>query len=122
MVLSNQTYEIFIMHKLIKSPETGKYQPMECKVQSLIPSVAALQPGGYRFVKAKAFHSVIVEDRPGCILMHIGSYSYYFERDTGDLSMMIRGNERLNPHFEEYKDILEIAVEIFNTWSPFKRG
>jgi hypothetical protein len=46
MVLSNQTYEIFIMHKLIKSAATGKYQPMECKAQSLIPSVAALQPGG----------------------------------------------------------------------------
>jgi hypothetical protein len=110
------------MYKLIKSSTTGKYEPMECQAQALIPSVAALQAGDYRFVKSKAFHSVIVEDRSHCILMRIGSYSYYFERDTGDLSMMIRGNERLNPRFEEYKDILEIAVEIFNTWSPFKRG
>jgi hypothetical protein len=57
------------MYKLIKSSTTGKYEPMECQAQALIPSVAALQAGDYRFVKSKAFHSVIVEDRPHCILM-----------------------------------------------------
>ena len=94
---------------------------MECQAQALIPSVAALEAGDYRFVKSKAFHSVIVEDRPHCILMRIGSYSYYFNRETGVLSMMFRKNERVNPRFEEYKDILECAVEIFNNWVPFKK-
>jgi hypothetical protein len=53
--------------------------------------------------------------------MRIGSYSYYFNRETGVLSMMFRKNERVNPRLEEYKDILECAVEIFNTWVPFKK-
>lgn len=109
------------MYKLIKSSTTGKYEPMECQAQALIPSVAALQAGDYRFVKSKAFHSVIVEDRSHCILMRIGSYSYYFNRETGVLSMMFRKNERVNPRLEEYKDILECAVEIFNTWVPLKK-
>ena len=40
---------------------------------------------------------------------------------VAQIKNILEQNSVNRPRLEEYKDILECAVEIFNTWVPFKK-
>lgn len=81
-------------------------------------NILQLQSGSYRLIRPnnKAFSCVTLENTNDHIMINIGSYKYYFNKN-GIFDMMIRGKNRCNHCVEMFYEILELAIEQFNTWT-----
>lgn len=88
-------------------------------VSLLNTSIVCLKTGKYRIFKEKAFAYVDVENTNEYLMINIGSYKYYFNKN-GTFDSMFRGQNRCNHCSQMFYEILELAVEQFNTWSWHK--